>query len=444
MGIVTRPLTIALAAVATAWVVPVCVDAEPTTHSRCDDIGLASCPEPVDAELPPPHDMLTWTPEQRVVGFRNTYRLYPGDVFHTRTSSAQPLSAAKRPLGDVHYRMDGRTFDLRDYLEHQSVTGLLILKDGQIAFEYYGRGNTERSLWTSRSVAKSVVSVLVGIAVREDLIHSLDDPVAQYVPEVDGSAWDGVTIRNLLQHTSGVTWNEDYADPSSDFAALTYCEARAQPYACVLDLLKSLKRRPSVRPGQVWSYNTAGAWLLGRALERAAGMTLARYLETRLWSRYPMESDGVWQALIPGESDMGGHGFNATLRDWGRFGLFVARGGRLPDGTALLPVDWLRDSITWTRAEGSVTAAAPSGQFGYQWWYAGLDPEYGDPGDTLSISRGSFWTLGIFGQAIAINPAEKLVMVQWSAWQQAELPASLYDEQALFYAAVAHALRGPG
>jgi CubicO group peptidase (beta-lactamase class C family) len=110
----------------------------------------------------------------------------------------------------------------------------------------------------------------------------------------------------------------------------------------VLQLVRSLRRMPRVKPGDVWSYNTGGAWLAGRLLEQATGMTIARYLETRVWSRFAMESDGVWEALVKGQIDIGGHGFNATLRDRGRFGLFVADGGKLPSGDSLLPSDWLK------------------------------------------------------------------------------------------------------
>ena len=385
--------------------------------------------------------MLSWNQAQRVVGFRNTYRLYRGDVFHTNATRAEPLPRAAAPLPAIHYLMDGRVSTLEGYLDHQSVTGLLILKNGRIAYEYYGNGNTERTLWTSRSVAKSVVSVLVGIAVREGLIHSLDDAVIAYVPELRGSAWNDVRVRHLLQHTSGVAWNEDYADPKSDFAVLTHCEARAQPYPCVLRLLKSLHRRPGVDLGAAWSYNTAGAWLLGLVLERAAQTTLAHFLETRLWSRVPMEADGIWQALVPGQVDMGGHGFNATLRDWGRFALFVENGGHLPDGRGLLPDDWLTQSVTWTKAQGSVTPSSPDGQFGYQWWFQGVDANRPDPERANDTARESFWALGIYGQAIAIDRAQHLVLVQWSVWQHAETPPSLYDEQALFFGAVARALK---
>ena len=153
-----------------------------------------------------------------------------------------------------------------------------------------------------------------------------------------------------------------------------------------------------------------------------------------------MERDGVWEALVPGRTDMGGHGFNATLRDWGRFALFVANGGRLTSGEQLLPSDWIAQSVAWTKAEGSVTPESPDGQYGYQWWSSSIDPAKLNA-DGLRLAHGTFWAEGIYGQAIAINPAERLEMVQWSTWREAETPASLYDEQVLFFSALARALK---
>jgi CubicO group peptidase (beta-lactamase class C family) len=264
------------------------------------------------------------------------------------------------------------------------------------------------------------------------------------LPELKGSAWENVTLRDLLQHTSGVIWNENYADPTSEFAHLTLCEASPSAYQCVWQLISTLKRQPDISPGEVWSYNTGGAWLVGRVLERATGMTIADYLETRLWSRFAMESDGVWEALVKGQVDMGGHGFNATLRDWGRFALFVAGGGKLSSGQELLPKEWIAQSVTWSTAKGSVTPATPNGQYGYQWWFNGVDPARADTDNAMQTAQHTFWAEGIYGQAIAINPSENLVMVQWSTWKEADTPPSLYDEQALFFNAVAHAFSRKG
>jgi CubicO group peptidase (beta-lactamase class C family) len=410
------------------------------SKAPCGVPGLKTCPQPFDKSLPAAKDMLSWDQQTRVIGFRNTYRLYGGDVFSSGNASPYPLTNAEHPLGEVQYTLNGKPQGLADYLRNQSVTGLLVLKDGKIAYEHYAQGNTEKTLWTSRSVAKSVVSVLVGVAIKEGKIKSVDDKITTYIPELKGSAWEDVTLHQLLQHTSGVVWDENYASKDSDFSHMTQCEARPDPYACVFELVRSVKRKPGVKPGEVWSYNTGGAWLVGRVLENATGQTLAKYLESEIWKRYGMQQDGVWQALVPGKVDMGGHGFNATLRDWGRFGQFVMAGGQLPSGERLLPDDWLKRSTQWTQAKGSVTAAAPAGQYGYQWWYNAAAPDSGFEPRKTADSDQTFWALGIYGQTIAINPAQKLVVVQWSTWKNAETPSSLYDEQAVFVNAVAQSL----
>ena len=435
-----QTFSLRLLAVATLGMAHAGVSLAADPVAACGVAGLKVCPQPFDKTLPDPHAMLTWDQDTRVVGFRNTYRLYEGDVFSSNDAKPYPLPPASQALPAIHYSMNGTTYNLDNYLANQSVTGLLILKDGKIAYEYYGKGNTANTLWTSRSVAKSVVSVLVGVAIKEGKIKSVDDKITQYLPELKGTAWEAVTLHQLMQHTSGVVWDENYASPDSDFSHMTQCEAKPAPYDCVLNLVKSVKRKPGVKPGEVWSYNTGGAWLVGRVLENATGMTIAKYLESRVWSRYGMQQDGVWHALVKDKVDMGGHGFNASLRDWGRFGQFVLSGGQLPTGEKTLPDDWIARSTHWTTAKGSVTASAPNGQYGYQWWYSAPAPDANAEPKKTATSDQTFWALGIFGQSIAINPAEKLVMVQWSTWQHAETPSSLYDEQALFVNAVSEAL----
>ena len=431
-----------VAAFSVALGLPLMAGATPApSGSDCFSLQLAECPTPFDPQIPDASKMLSWQGEDRIIGLRNTWRMYPGDVFRPGHGTPSPLPRAEHPLSDIHYRFAGQARDLPTYLAHQRVAGLLLLKDGGIALEYYGFGNSEKTLWTSRSVAKSVVSTLVGIAIREGRIHGIDDPIVQYLTELKQTAWDGVTLRQLITHTSGIDWHEKYDDPKSDFAALTQCEATDDPYPCIIQLVASRPRSAGISPGEVWSYNTGGAWLVGRVLEQATGMAIARYLETRLWSREPMEREGVWQALVPGRIDMGGHGFNASLRDWGRFGLFVERGGRLSDGTQLLPDGWVKQATTWVRARGSVTPETPDGQYGFQWWYNPGETAVGDPDGSLAIARQSFWAEGIYGQAIAIDPVEHVVMVQWSAWPAAVPDDGTEEEQATFFAAAVAALR---
>ena len=411
----------------------------PAAMAACNGTGLDACPAPFDAKLPDAHTMLTWSQADRVVGFRNDYRNYAGDVF--RHGNASPLLAAEKPLTDARYQVNGKTYDLDDYLKRQNVSGMLVLKDGKVAYKYLGEGNTDSTLWTSRSVGKSVVSALVGVAIKEGKIHSLDDLVTQYEPDLKGTAWDGVTLKQLITHTSGVAWNEDYTNPTSDFAKLTECEARPGTYDCVRTLVKGLHRAHPA--GESWSYSSGGAWLLGDVLERATGMTLAAYLEKSIWQPYGMASDGVWHAYSKGEHDVGAHGFNATLEDWGRFGQFILHNGTLPGGKPILPEGWVKQSADWTQAKGSVSAAHPNGLYGYQWWNNEVPVNAASVEPKVEHSlKGSLWALGIFGQMIMVNQKENLVIVQWSTWPQAEPSFSAQPlEASLMFSAIANALR---
>ena len=410
----------------------------PAAMAACNGTVLDTCPAPFDTKLPDAHTMLTWSQADRVVGFRNDYRNYAGDVFHH--GNASPLLAAEKPLTDARYQVNGKTYD-HDYLKRQNVSGMLVLKNGHVAYKYLGEGNTDSTLWTSRSVGKSVVSALVGVAIKEGKIHSLDDLITQYEPDLKGTAWDGVTLRQLITHTSGVAWNEDYTNPGSDFAKLTECEAKPGTYDCVRTLVKGLHRAHPA--GENWSYSSGGAWLLGDVLERATGMTLAAYLEKSIWQPYGMASDGVWHAYSKGQHDVGAHGFNATLEDWGRFGQFILHNGTLPGGKQILPEGWVKQSSDWTQAKGSVSAAHPNGLYGYQWWNNEVPVNATDVAPKVDNSlKGSLWALGIFGQMIMVNQKENLVIVQWSTWPQAEPSFSAQPlEASLMFSAIANALR---
>ncbi|HEM8022290.1 serine hydrolase [Enterobacter ludwigii] len=411
----------------------------PAVMAACHGSELTACPAPYDAKLPDAHAMLTWSQTDCVVGFRNDYRNYAGDVF--RHGNAMPLLAADKPLTDARYRVNGKTWNLQNYLKRQNVSGMLVLKNGKVAYKYLGEGNTDSTLWTSRSVGKSVVSALVGVALKEGKIHSLDDLITQYEPDLKGTAWDGVTLKQLITHTSGVAWNEDYTTPKSDFAQLTECEAKPGTYDCVRTLVKGLHREHPA--GENWSYSSGGAWLLGDVLERATGMTLAAYLEKSIWQPYGMASDGVWHAYRKGQHDVGAHGFNATLEDWGRFGQFILHNGTLPNGKSILPAGWVKQSADWTQATGSVSKAHPKGLYGYQWWNNEVPATATRVKPAVKDSlKDSLWALGIFGQMIMVNQKENLVIVQWSTWPQAEPSFSAQPlEASLMFSAIAQALR---
>ncbi|UUM26580.1 beta-lactamase family protein [Acinetobacter colistiniresistens] len=403
----------------------------------CKSLGMTECPSPMDTKLPSAHDMLTWSPSDRVVGFRNTYRLYDGSVFRPDPKNILPLQNSSIQITDkdISYTVHNKNYHLNDYLKSQNATGLIVLKDGKVVLEYYGQGNTPTTLWTSRSIGKSVVSTLVGIAIKQGKIHSVDDPIIKYLPDLKGTAWQNVTLKQILQHASGVEWNEDYADPNSDFAHMTYCEAQANPNDCVYKLVKNVKAK--YKPGEVWSYNTGGAWLVGKVLEAATGQNIAHYLQENIWKKVGMEREGVWHSYQRNVTDMGGHGFNATLRDYARFALFVSKEGRLANGEKMLPDHWLNDLSHWTTAKNSVTPDYPKGQYGYQWW--NYHPTSGAPLHSKNMDA-TFWGRGIFGQRMAINPKNNIIMMQWSTWDSARPSAEIENENALFFNAVSNYL----
>lgn len=413
-----------------------CITLQANAQANTCDVDNLTCPTVVDRTLPAAKDMLTWDQQQRVIGFRNTYRTYTGDVF--KAANPQPIPQELKDLSSISYHYDNQSYNLNDYIKRNDVSGMMVIKNGKIVWQYYGNGNDDTTLWTSRSVGKSVVSTLVGVALKEGKINSLDDLVIKYNPDVEGTVWQNVTIRQLLQHTSGVEWGEDYTNPNSDFAQLTQCEAGNDVYNCVNKLIKSPTRKAYAKPGEAWSYSSGGAWLLGDTLEKATGVSIATYLQEKIWQPYGMTRDGVWQSYSKGKHDAGAHGFNATLEDWAKFGLFIADNGQLADGTKILPDNWVKDARSWNQADNSVTASHPDGSYGYEWWNNSLPATLKDSDSSKLKSSDTLWALGIFGQIIMVNQPENLVIVQWSTWPNAEPSFSAQPlEASLMFNAIA-------
>lgn len=403
------------------------------------NVADLTCPDNVDKKIPEVKDMLTWNQQNRVVGFRNDYRSYAGDVF--KAGKSHPIPRGLKDLSAVTYDYEGHSYNLKDYIKRNDVVGMLVISNGKVVLEYLGKGNDKTTLWTSRSVGKSVVSTLVGIAVKEGKIESLDDLVIKYNPDVKGTAWENVTIRQLLQHTSGVEWKEDYTNSESDFAQLTQCEATNEAYDCIDKLVKSPTRKSYAKPGEAWAYSSGGAWLLGDTLEKATGVLTASYLQQKIWQPYGMVRDGVWHSYAKGKHDAGAHGFNATLEDWGKFGLFIANNGVLPDGTKTLPDNWVKDARVWNQAKNSVTAKHPEGSYGYEWWNNSIPATYTGKYTNKLKAADTQWALGIFGQIIMVNQPEKLVIVQWATWPKAEPSFDAQPlEAALMFNAIANKL----
>ena len=368
-------------------------------------VAIADAPyiDPADdsKHLGSPNNVLFWTPEQQVAGYRNSERIFP-----TRRVGAGgeilELPYSETDLGSVDIELGDATMTVDEYFTRQSVAGLLVIKDGEIVFERYGLGNDENSKWISYSVAKSVVSLLIGAAIQDGYINSVDEKVTDYLPRLRNSSYDQSSIANLLQMASGVQWNEDYADPESDVATAPY-----QTTA----LYEFLRHKPrDAEPGERFNYNTAETNLAGTLLRSAIGNNLATYLSEKIWRPFGMESDASWNLTEPGGGEFGGCCINATLRDYGRIGLFALADGKLADGTKVLPAGWMDESV------------APSKGFdgyGYFWWLNGADV---------------YSAIGIFGQGIYVDKKNNIVMALHSARPVASEDVDWGWQDALFMA----------
>src|SRR5260221_8651784 len=235
------------------------------------------------------------------------------------------------------------------------VTALLVLKDGKIAYEDYEMGNTKKTRWMSMSMVKSITSSLVGAAIQDGHIGSIDDSVTQYVAKLKGSAYDGVSLRYLLQMASGVKWDETYTDPASDRRRMLNAQIAQRPGA-IMDLMAKLPRAGA--PGTIWNYSTGETFVAGAVVRAAVDRPLAQYLSERIWSKFGMESDATWWLESPDGQEIGGSGLSATLRDYGRFGLFVMNYGLVGEERTL--------SEGWVREAGaSKMIGGNKGDYGY-------------------------------------------------------------------------------
>jgi CubicO group peptidase (beta-lactamase class C family) len=323
-------------------------------------------------------EILFWDQAQRDKNFPAMEALFPGTV---AKASRRPYRLKQgKPLN-----VDG----LDAFIADNNTAGLIVVQDGRVRMERYARGYSRQGRYTSFSVAKSLTSTLVGAAVRDGFIKSVDDPVTRYIPELTGSAYDSVTVRQVLTMTSGVKWNEDYTNPNSDVARM-YSNPVPAGVDPTVAYLRTLTREAA--PGTKWVYKTGETNLIGVLVTKATGKSLTDYAEAKIWRPFGMGRDLFWMVDQSGQN-IGGCCLSASLRDYARIGQFVLSGGKgvVPDG-------WFADA---TRAW------SPVGQgrgYGYQWW---------------TNADATFQAQGIFGQMIHIDPTRRLVIVLSSAWPKA-------------------------
>lgn len=340
------------------------------------------------AALPTDRDVLSWTQGQREAAFRAMDRLPVLAKASTITPSPTPLPLpAGKPL-DIP--------GIEAYMREQNTAGLVILQDGKIRFERYGLGFDAAGRWTSFSVAKSFTSTLVGAALQDGHIKSLEDKVSRYIPGLRGSAYDEVSVRQLLTMSSGVRWNEDYEDPQADVAQFNNATPDEGLDATVSYLRKLPRAHP---PGEVWNYNTGETNLIGVLVSSATGKPLAQYLQERIWHPAGMEASATWLLGRTGH-EIAGCCIQAATRDFARFGLFVLANG-VAGGKPVVPPDWFAQA---TRKQKDI--GKPGRGYGFQWW---------------TYDDGAVAAQGIFGQGIYIDPQRRLVVASNSNWTRASL-----------------------
>jgi CubicO group peptidase (beta-lactamase class C family) len=335
-------------------------------------------------------DMLD--PEINTLTFHNMDQLFTTRTV-PRSGAVWPLPRADHAL-DFTYQYEGHTYTTEQFLERTYTNALLVMKDGRIVAEIYRNNTGPATRFIAFSMTKSFTSILIGCALEEKRIKSLDDPITEYLPELKSGGYNGVTIRQILQMRSGVDYEERYDFGNPGIAARNHELSLVKNVTRFADAARTIKRKHP--PGQVWEYKTLDTAVLGWLLERVSGgSTVAAYTAQRLWEPLGAEADAYY--IMDGEPGVGrefsGAGLNATLRDFARFGLMVLNGG-VANGHRIVSSDWIRESTRPTTPQG------PGPAYGYQWW--------------MAERPGAFQALGLQGQFIYIDPETRTVVVKLS------------------------------
>ncbi len=330
--------------------------------------------------------------------FRTLYQQYPSTSMQ-RSGATYNLPTRQQDISGT-YEWQGQTKSIAKWVGWTDTTGLIVIKDGDIVFERYYKGNDKSSRTISMSVAKSVVSCLVGVAMAEGNIRGIHDPVDMYAERLKGSGYEGVSLKNVLQMSSGVRFNEDYGDLKSDIVRLVVAITSGSLNEFVAGLPNELE------PGTFNRYVSADTQVLAMVLQSATGKSLAAYGAEKLWSQLGVEYDAFW-VTDPTGMEMAFGGLNAALRDYARFGLLYLNEGRNFEGRQLVPAEWVKASVTPDAPHlmpgKNNPASGWSMGYGYQWWIP-ENPE------------GDYCAIGIYGQFIYVHPTYEVVIAKSSAY----------------------------
>ena len=344
-----------------------------------------------------------WRPSHSVDSFSRLDEIFSSAI------SAAPASASpiRRATAEPAISYDGIAnlgagrFGLNTYLARNPTTGLLIAKDGEILVERYQYGRTHQHRLTSFSMAKTLIAILIGIAAQEGRIKSVEDPAANYVPALSGTEYGATPIRHLLTMSSGVAFREEYdgADDSARLSALSF--RRQSPGGAAVPPHFNQRIAP---PGQRWYYASAETFVLALLLRQAIGRPIADYFSERIWRPIGAEAPASWLTDASG-LEIGYMGFNAVLRDYGRLGMMLARGGEV-QGRQIIPPAWFREM---THAHFPPNATRRYYGYGFQTW-------------VFPAMDGSFALLGVRGQALFVDPVKRLVLVHTAVRPDARDP----------------------
>jgi CubicO group peptidase (beta-lactamase class C family) len=331
-----------------------------------------------------------------------------------RAGPVAPLETG--PAANIAYQFRGTRYTLADYLERRRATGLLVLKDGRIVAEHYRYGRSANDRFLSFSMAKSVTSLLFGIAIGKGLIGSLDDPAEKYVAELRGSAYGQATVGQLLRMSSGVKFVEEY-NGRDDMARLSRAQ-RGLSHEKPLTVLASFNERVAP-PGEKLGYSSAETAVLGYVLARAANNNVAELTSQWIWQPLGAEANAAWNLGADGQERCEGS-FNATLRDFGRLGLLLANDGRVGQ-TQIVPRSYLLEATDAARQTPAFRPGTATTYFGYGrlFWL-------------FPIRSRTFALLGIYGQGVFVQPESKIVMVHTAAWKDPRDNEAAVERDALW------------
>lgn len=351
--------------------------------------GYPVAPSPAHIATPA-YQVGSWSALDKVPGIRSAWVARPAQA------RALPRAAAPPP---IRYRFEGQQLTLDDYLRRQRVTGLLVLKNGEIVAEHYRYARNDSHRLRSASMAKSITALLIGVAHGKGQIASLDDRAERYARELAGSPYGATSIRNLLRMSSGLTFTERY-DGKDDVARLGQAVNTGKP--TVTEVLRSITARHAP-PGEKFVYASSETEVLGRVLTAATGRSMAHLTREWLWEPLGAEQDAFW-CTDPAGQESAYNCFNAALRDWGRLGLLMAQDGKVGE-RELISREYLLDATDPDRQPPALQPlkATPYFGYGYQFWL-------------LPMQERTFAMQGVYGQAVYVQPATGIVMVQTAVW----------------------------